>query len=186
MTDDPANHSLSLRTARIVVVTMLVSFINYAVHSFPVSLIGFFGWYPEHLRQDPVEENFWQVLAWVEFALINGLILIVVFVLLVFILIREALNFFNGGRDAMTLDAYTFVILIGFPAMAAFFLFGLIPAGPDALAGTRAAGFGLSFLMFVVAAMTGSGAAAIVGYAVEPKRMHAALNLRRSHRSKAK
>ena len=180
MTDDLANHSVSLRTARIMVVTALVCFINYVIHFFPVSLIGFFGWYPEQLRQDPVEENFWQILAWMEFVLINVLILIFVFLLLVFMLIREALNFFNGGRDGMTLNAYTFLILISLPAMAAFFLFGIIPAGPDVLAGTRAAGFGLSFLMFAIAVMTGSSAAAVIGYAAEPKRMQAAFNLRKS------
>ena len=90
MTNNLANHSVSLRTACIMVVTALICFINYVIHFFPVSLIGFFGWYPEQLRQDPVEENFWQILAWMEFVLVNVLILFVVFLLLVFILIREA------------------------------------------------------------------------------------------------
>ena len=174
MSTRPTDPTCSLFARRIVYGVATICGINYLIRLFSISFLGIFRLYPDSWRQMVVDEAvFLEVLAWLELGMITALILIIALLCLVFIFLREIVNFMNGGWSSVTISATAFRFMLGMLLMVALLL-ATVASGPDALRGTRAAVLGLPIMMFVLTLLTAAIAAMVFACVVDPRGVQAA------------
>lgn len=165
----PTEPTVSLTTRRVMYGIVFICGINYVMRLFSISFIGVFRWYPDGWRQMAVDEaKFLKMLAWFEFGMITGLILIIASVCLAFIYLREVVKFIIGGWSNVTMNRTSFWLMLWSLAMNGG-SFGMMFSGPDALIGTRAAGLGYSGMMFLTMFVTAGSTSIIFAYVLEPQ-----------------
>ncbi len=179
MSTRPTDPTVSLFTRRIMRAIAIICGINYLMRLFSISFLGVFRLYPDSWRQMAVDEaEFLEVLAWFEFGVVTAIILIITSLCLVFIYLREIMNFMNGGWSSVTMNASSFWTMLGMLVIVGGGL-ATVSSGPDALRGTRAAGIGLPILMFLGTFLTAATAAIVFAYVMEPRKIQAAFDQRR-------
>jgi len=118
--------------------------------------------------------NYFASLAWGEFYVVAAGILFLVGMGLLYIFLREGVNFLTGGRRKMVMSASSIWVLGGSFALTVG-LYRVALAGPESLVGTRGSGVSLPILMFVVTLLTAAVGAIVIAFVREPVKMQAAM-----------